>query len=150
MSRASAFQALVWNRDPPLGALTAVIVGWVAWLTRGGSMSSVRRSPTGRPRCPLGLAAHPADELLHFDAVKPPDDRVVAQPRKGHPLAVQLLPFTHRGRVAIDPPVLELDPELLEELDHRVRLPRVVRSIQNRVAYAVHLYKNERRVGPFW
>jgi SAM-dependent methyltransferase len=68
------------------------------------------------------LAAHPAEELLDFDAVEAAHDRVVAHAQQRNALAVELLPLAHGDRVAVDPPVFEGDAQLVQQLDHRGRV----------------------------
>lgn len=65
------------------------------------------------------LAANPAEKLLDLDPVEASDEGVIAQTEDRNAIAVELFPFPHRNRVAIDGTKLELHPELIQELGHR-------------------------------
>src|SRR6266550_1120740 len=77
-------------------------------------------------------AADPAEELLQLDAVEAPDDLVVADPKHRNTIAVELLPFPHRPGIVVDRAEVEFDAKLVQKLDHRGRLDRVVGAVEDR------------------
>src|ERR1700720_1328860 len=79
-----------------------------------------------RPR----LTAHPADELLDLDPVETPDDAVAAQAKHRDALTIEVFPLAPRSRIAVDRPIFELDPHLVQQVDHRGRLTRPVGAIK--------------------
>jgi hypothetical protein len=82
------------------------------------------------------LAADPAEELLDLDPVEAPHEGVVAEAQHREPVAVQLLPLARRGIVSVDRAEFELNPEGVQQVDHRAALMGVVRAVQDRLSVA--------------
>src|SRR5207245_2234507 len=74
-------------------------------------------------------------------------DRGVSNSQQRNLLAIELFELTHRRRTVAEAAVLEIDAQLVQEVDHRGRVQRLVRPVQHCLRFA-HRLSND-TLGPF-